>query len=95
MLISLLYCEISSLSFSRWHYTCINLQAIIANGFSPPDSYEYNGVHILDGFGVYADEDPASRGFYVDEFSFSHFARTLDIEVYMGHSIWRVLHIKG
>ena len=71
-----------SLSPSRWHYTCIDLQAIIANGFSPPDSYGYNGVHILDGFGFYADEDPESRGFYVDEFSFSHFARTLEIEVW-------------
>ena len=67
----------------RWHYTCIDLQAIIANGFSLPDSddYQFNGVHFLDGFGFYADEDPQSRGFYLDEVSFSHSPRTLDTEV--------------
>ena len=65
----------------RWHYTCVDLQAIIANGFTLPEDYDYNGVLYLEGFGFYADEDPLSQGFYLDEVSFSHSARNLNTTV--------------
>ena len=65
----------------RWHYTCIDLQAIIANGNPLPDDYNYNGVLYLEGLGFYSNLDALSRGFYVDEVSFSHSARSLDTEV--------------
>ena len=66
----------------RWHYTCVDLQAIVANGFTVPEDYDYNGVLYLEGFGFYANEDPQSEGFYLDEVSFSHSARNLNTTVY-------------
>ena len=65
----------------RWHYTCLDLQAIIANGFTIPEDYDYDGVLYLEGVGFYADDDPLLRGFYLDEVSFSHSARNLDTSV--------------
>ena len=63
---------------------CIDLQAIISNGFFLPDYYEYTGVHFLEGFGFYADADPQLKGFYLDEVSFSHNARNLNTTVWNG-----------
>ena len=70
----------------RWHYTCVDLQAIVANGFTVPEDYNYNGVLYLEGFGFYANEDPQSEGFYLDEVSFSHSARNLNTTVYVTYT---------
>ena len=78
-------CTTNAYTLYRWHYTCIDLQAIIANGFTLPEDYDYNGVLYLEGFGFYADEDPLSQGFYLDEVSFSHSARNLNTTVCHTH----------
>lgn len=75
------YASTAAVHVHRWHYTCVDLQSIISNGFSLPVDYEYTGVHYLEGFGFYADAGP---GFYIDEVSFSHNARNLNTTVWNG-----------
>ena len=47
-------------------------------------------VLYIEGLGFYSNPDPLSRGFYVDEVSFSHSARSLDTEVYTPVKVCRM-----
>lgn len=56
----------------RWHYSCTDLGSMLQQNLVPMAT-----VYTVLGLGFYSNPDPALRGFYVDEVSFSSVSRSL------------------
>lgn len=75
----------------RWHYSCTDLGSMLQQNLVPMAT-----VYTVLGLGFYSNPDPALRGFYVDEVSFSSVSRSLvDVSHANAASLFNLYLCKG
>lgn len=97
----------------RWHFACTDLERMLQQSASltlaqdPEDNEGTVQSIIIEGFGFYSEASSISRGFFVDEISFSSELRTFESQyvrciflfcyyfTFYIHGIYSTYHLPG